>query len=165
MIMQFIILPEKQLQRHGYTNINSPLNSPANWFTPGYPFISAIVMKVFGERIEIMNKANGFFLFGSLIFLYLISIRLTKNKHLSFVIALLTTLNMHILNYSIIAMTEIPFIFTSLGTIYFLIRMEKQKLPFKDYNFWLFFIFLILSYYIRPTGTILIGAIIIVFSF
>ena len=47
---------------------------------------------------------------------------------------------MHILNYSIIAMTEIPFIFTSLGTIYFLIRMEKQKLPFKDYNFWLFFI-------------------------
>src|SRR5271157_3806258 len=40
----------------GYTNINSPANSPATWFPPGYPFISAIVMKVFGERIEVMNK-------------------------------------------------------------------------------------------------------------
>lgn len=149
----------------GYTNINSPFNSPANWFPPGYPFISAIVMKIFGERIEVMNKANGFFLFGSLIFLYLISIRLTKNKHLSFVITLITALNLHILNYAIISMTEIPFIFTSLGTIYFLIRMEKQKLPFKDYNFWLFFILLIFCYYIRPTGIVLIGGIILFLLF
>ena len=77
-ITEFIILPERLLRRHGYTNINSPLNSPATWFPPGYPFISAIVMKVFGESIEIMNKANGFYLFGSLIFLYLISIQTYK---------------------------------------------------------------------------------------
>jgi antitoxin component YwqK of YwqJK toxin-antitoxin module len=62
-------------------------------------------------------------------------------------------------------MTEIPFIFTSLGTIYFLMRMEKQALPFKDYNFWLFFFFLIFGYYIRPTGTILIGGVIVYFLF
>jgi len=149
----------------GYTNINSPVNSPAVWFPPGYPVISAIMMSVFGEKIEVMNKANGFFLFGSLIFLYLISFRFTKNKNLSYVITIITALNMHILNYSFIAMTEIPFIFTSLGTIYFLMRMEKQVLPFKDYNFWLFFFFLISSYYIRPTGFVLVGCVIIQFLF
>jgi hypothetical protein len=122
-------------------------------------------MKIFGENIEVMNKTNGFFLFGSLIFLYLISIRFTKNKHLSYVITILTALNMHILNYAIIAMTEIPFIFTSLGSIYFLMRMKKQSLPFKDYNFWLFFCLMIISYYLRPMGVVLIASVILYLLF
>ncbi len=142
----------------GYTNINSPANTAATWYPPGYPFISAIVMKVFGEKIEVMNKANGFFLFGSLIFLYLLSLRFTKNKHLSFVITILTALNLHILNYSFIAMSEIPFIFASLGALTFFMRWKKEGLPFKDYNFWLFLAFLILSYFIREVGIVLIGA-------
>ncbi len=142
----------------GYTNINSPANQPATWYPPGYPFISAMVMKVFGEKIEVMNKANGFFLFGSLIFLYLISLRFTKNKHLSFVITIITALNVHLLSYSFIAMSEIPFVFTSLGALAFFMRWKKEGLPFKDYNFWVFLVFLILSYYIREFGIVLIGA-------
>lgn len=141
----------------GYTNINSPFNSPATTFPPGYPFISAIAMTIFGKDIEVMNYANCFFLLGSLIFLYLISVRFTNNKHLSFVITLLTALNMHMLHYSFIAMSEMSFIFMSLGAIYFFIRMDKQSLPFKDKYFWLFFVFVIFSYYIRITGIILLA--------
>ena len=140
----------------GYTNINSPFNSPAITFPPGYSFISAIVMTIFGKDIEVMNKANGFLMFGSLIFLYLISSRITKNKHLAFVITLITGLNMHILHYSFIAMSEIPFIFMTLGAIYFFMRIKNLSFPFKDINFWLFFIFIIFSYYIRITGIILL---------
>jgi len=149
----------------GYTNINLPGDPPAIWYPPGYPFISAGIMLVFGKNIEVMNKANGFFLFGSLILLYLISLRFTKNKHLSFIITLITALNMHILNYSFIAMTEIPFIFTSLASIYFLMRIKIQPLPFKDVNFWVFFFFLMLSYYIRPTGSVLIGGVVVYYLF
>jgi hypothetical protein len=144
----------------GYTDISSPYNLPETWFPPGYPFISAGIMKIFGEKIEVMNQANGFFLFGSLVFLYLVIARLLKNKHLAFIITFISGLNMHVLSSSIIAMSEIPFLFTSLGAIYFFMRMERDKLPFKDANFWLFFLFLIFSHYIRPTGIILVGAVI-----
>jgi hypothetical protein len=144
----------------GYTNINTPSNSPATWYPPGYPFISAGIMSVFGKKIEVMNIANGFFLFGSLIFLYLISIRFTKNKHLSIVIAIISALNMHILNYSFIAMSEIPFLFTSLGAIYFFMLMKKQSFSFKDINFWVCVFFLMFSYYIRAMGIVLIGGVI-----
>jgi hypothetical protein len=139
----------------GYTNINSPFNTPGTWFPPGYPFISAIIMLIFGMDIEVMNKANGFYLFGSLVFLYLISERLTKSKHLAFAISFITALNMHILNFSIIAMSEIPYIFSSLGAIWFFMKMKKDEMPFRDINFWLFFVLLALTYYIRPNGILL----------
>lgn len=152
-------------QGTGYTNIQSPFNEPANHYPPGYAFVSAIVMKIFGYDIEVMNKANGFFLFGSLVFFFFIVRRLVKNIHLSFVIVMICALNAHLLNYSIIAMSEIPFLFTSMGAIFFLMRFRKDNLFYKDYNFWLFLLFFILSYYIRTAGLALIGGVILYFLF
>lgn len=154
------------MQGEGYTNIHSPANDPANHYPPGYALISAVTMTLFGDDIEVMNKANGFFLFGSLVFFYLIMIRMTGNMHLSFVIALLSGLNFHVLNFAIIAMSEIPFIFTSLAALFFLMRTTRESFSFlKDYNFWLFLFFLILSYFIRTAGIAMIGGVILYFLF
>lgn len=156
----------KALMRgQGYTNIHLPEQQPANHYPPGYAFISAGIMKVFGDDIEVMNKANGYFLFGSIVFLYFILINLTGNKHLSFVIALLSALNLHLLNFSTIAMSEIPFLFTSLATVFFLMRVNKDEFSFKDYNLWLMLFFMVVSYYIRTAGLSLVGGVILYFLF
>ncbi len=153
------------MEGKGYTNIHQPSQEPANHYPPGYSFISAGVMTVFGDDIEVMNKANGFFLFGSMVLLYFILISLTGNKHLSFVITLLSALNLHLLNFSTIAMSEIPFLFTSLATVLFLMRINKDEFSFKDYNFWLMLFFMMASYYIRTAGISLVGGVILYFLF
>ncbi len=156
----------KALMRgEGYTNIHLPSKEPANHYPPGYAVISAGVMKIFGDDIEVMNKANGYFLFGSMVLLYFILISLTGNKHLAFVITLLSALNLHLLNFATIAMSEIPFLFTSLATLFFLMRVNKEEFSFKDYNFWLMLFFMMASYYIRTAGLSLVGGVILYFLF
>ncbi|MFN3917611.1 MAG: phospholipid carrier-dependent glycosyltransferase [Flavobacteriales bacterium] len=153
------------MQGEGYSNIHMPGSPSANHYPPGYSLISAVIMALFGDEIEVMNKANGFFLFGSLAFFYLILLRITRNQHLSFVMCLITGLNFHILNFSIIAMSEIPFVFTSMASLFFLMQTEKDNFSLKDYNFWLFLFFLVLSYFIRTAGIALIGGVILYLLF
>ncbi len=161
----YYITAKSLMKGEGYTSIHLPSKEPANHYPPGYPVISAGIMKIFGDDIEVMNKANGYFLFGSIVLLYFILINLTGNKHLSFVIALLSALNFHLLNFSTIAMSEIPFLFTSLATVFFLMRVNKEELSLKDYNLWLMIFFMMVSYYIRTAGLSLVGGVILYFLF
>src|SRR5437773_1192677 len=42
---------------HGYTNFHSPGNAPANHFPVGYPAIISLIIKVFGDNMEIVKAA------------------------------------------------------------------------------------------------------------
>ena len=136
----------------GYTNIHSIEKTPHNHFPPGYPVIIAAAMKIFSTNIIFIKKLNGFFLFLSLALLYLIIRQLTGNNHVPFITVLFLIYNFHLLNYSFIMMSEIPFLFFSLLAIWLFMKTDFSKPLLKNGIFLLLILTLSFNYYIRATG-------------
>ncbi len=145
-------------ERHGYTNSHLPEPSPANHFPPGYPFIISLIIRLFGEGIDIVKKANGFFFFATLILLFLTIKDLTKNIHIAFVSSLIVMLNAHLLLYSSIEMSEVPFAFFTILSIWCFIKTFNKGKALSQPFFWMLIISIICSFYIRSIGIALLGA-------
>ena len=149
---------------HGYTNIHLSEQSPANHFPPGYPFIISIIVRFFGENMDIVKKANGVFLFASIIILFLIIKEITKNINLAFIVCLIAILNRHLLQFSCIEMSEIPFAFFILLSVWFFIKTFNKGKTLKQPYFWLLAASIIISFYIRSMGIALLGASLLVLA-
>ena len=139
--------------------------APANHFPPGYPFIMSLLMRLGIDSIFAMKVLNGILLFISSILLFQITLKLTKNNTLSFVLALLTLLNANLLEYSSIMMSEISFLFFLLLTIYFFMLSKDREHSLKTVYFYLFILSLIALLYVRTIGIGLFGAALIMFLF
>lgn len=136
----------------GYVNANIISKPQASQFPPGYPAFMATVMKVFNDKVTTIKTANGFLLFLSLIILFFFFRQISKNIHLSFILAAALIFNMHLLQYSSMMMSEIPFLFISSLSLWLLTMVKFEKKPWTD----IWFLFLILavagSYYVRGQG-------------
>jgi len=143
---------------NGYTNIHLSDASPANHFPPGYPFIISIIVMLFGENMKVVKEANGVFFFASLFMLFLIIKDLTKNINLAFIVSLITLLNAHLLQFSIIEMSEIPFTFFMLLSIFCFIRTFNKGSTLRQPYFWILAVSIIIAFYIRSIGITLLGA-------
>lgn len=147
----------------GFTNIDTQEKLSHNHFPPGYPLLIAGAEKLFSNNIIFIKKVNGFFLFLSIIFLFLIVYKLTNNYHLPFITSLFVLLNYHLLYYSVIMMSEIPFLFFSTFSIWLLMKIDLTEPLRKN---WLFFVLIIcvsFTYHIRSTGLALFGGIALFF--
>jgi hypothetical protein len=155
----YYVLAKSLAHGNGYSSGNEAYPKPANHFPPGYPAILSVFLRVNDGDIDYTNHISGLFLIGSVIVLFLLSIELTKSKIVSFFIALIFLFNPHILGYAVITMSEIPFIFLFLTSIYLFLLVVKRNRYFKDYLFYLFLLVLILTIYTRTIGIVLVGAI------
>jgi 4-amino-4-deoxy-L-arabinose transferase-like glycosyltransferase len=153
----YYILGKSIAQGKGITNIHYTDETPASRFTPGYPVIIGGAMQIFGAEITGIKLLNYLFLLGAVILLFFIIKQITGSENLAFVTALLCVMNVHLLSYATIIMSEIPFLFFSLLTFFFLLR-SKQNFEWKDYYFWLFLLALVGSYYVRTIGVALLVA-------
>jgi hypothetical protein len=162
--VDYYLLGRAISEGEGYTTIWYP-GSPPFYHRPiGYPLIIAIPMLIGLTSIIAIKWLNFFLLCGTLILFYRISEKITKSKMLSTVITLVIGLNIHILQFSFIIMSEIPFLFFSILAVYYLLNLEsKEKFSFKDYNLWIMVIALSAAYHIKSLGVALIFAFLVYF--
>ena len=148
----------------GYTNIDGIIEVPATNFPPGYPALVAVVMTLFSDEIVTVKTANGILFALAILLLFYLFHRLSGNPHLAFVAGICTALNGHLLRYSTIIMSEIPFLlFTTAALVLFLhARSSSLAGLLKNSHLYLFFFVLVFSFHIRTTGIALMGGVLLV---
>ncbi len=148
----YYILGNSIATGQGYTNIHIKEKTSHNHFPPGYPLIIATASKLFSNNILFIKKVNGFFLLLSVGLLFLVVYKFTGNYHVSFIVGVFTLYNIHLLGFSIIMMSEIPFLFFSLLSLWLFMKLDFSIPVQKN---WLFFILLLsvsFTYHIRSLG-------------
>lgn len=141
-----------------YVASNHPVAIPTNHYPPGYPFILAIAIKLGVTSLTGLKIVNGLFLLGSVFVTFLLSFRFTNNKVFSGLIALATMFNMHLLEYASITMSEIPFVFFLLLTLYSFVKFADSEYKLKSWSFFLTVFGVIALMYIRTQGIAILGA-------
>jgi hypothetical protein len=141
---------------HGYSAIHTKAQQPANHFPPGYPAMIAVTMKLFSAKITTIKKANGFYMLAALFVLFFLFRGLTRNIHLSFVACLFTLFNYHLLEYSTIMYSEIPFVLVATITLLLFVYIDFEKPVWKNWKFFLFILTMVLAFYIRTLGVSLV---------
>lgn len=148
----YYILGNALANGEGFTNIQYIDKSPANHFPPGYPFIISIIIKLFSNKISTIISVNGFFLWLSVLVLFYLFYRFSKNIYFSFITSIFLLLNVYIMRSSTSMMSEIPFIFFSSLSILFYINTDFEKPFYKNILFFALLLTICISYYIRTTG-------------
>ncbi|MCF8277904.1 MAG: hypothetical protein K9J17_14315 [Flavobacteriales bacterium] len=148
----YYILGKALAHGDGYRSIHTKDQVPANHFPPGYPVMIAAVMKTFSGKITTIKTANGFYMWAALMVLFFLFRALTRNIHLSFIACLLAAYNFHLLEYSTIMMSEIPFVLFSAISLLLFVLTDFEKTFFKNWKFILFILVLVFAFYIRTLG-------------
>ena len=145
----------------GYTNTGFLVPVPATNFPPGYPVLIAAVMTAFSDEIVTIEVANGVFLAIAILLLFYLFSCLSDNRHLAFVASVATALNGHLLHYSTIMMSEIPFLLFTTATVVLFLRVRSGTFAdrLRDPFFYLFLFCLVFSYYIRTAGLALLAGV------
>jgi hypothetical protein len=149
----------------GYVNINSIDKNPNNHFPPGYPVLISLIMTVLKDNLVTVKIFNGFFFLAGLFVLYAIFRRLGSSNTLAVVSLLFILFNSHLLRYSTIMMTEIPYILFISVTLYYFLKIEWNQQVFRQREIYISLLFLVASYYIRSTGIAFLGGIILFLLF
>jgi len=146
---------------HGYVNLNSIEQTENNHFPPGYPAILSVLIKIFGESYNVPKLFNGLCFMGVLILLFYSGRELTASLPVVMITIFSLLLNSHLLRYSTIIMSELPFLLLSLLAIFFFSTSRKDSEFLKDSKFYLTILFIVGSFYVRSTGIALLLSIIL----
>jgi hypothetical protein len=162
--VDYYLLGKAISQGEGYTAIWYPGSPPFSHRPIGYPVIIAISMTAGLSGFIAIKWLNFLFLCGSLILFYRISEKITQNKILALVMTLIIGLNIHILQFAFIMMSEIPFLFFLILAVYFLVKLEEYDgFSLKNYNLWLMVVSLSVAYHIKSLGIALAFAFMVYF--
>ena len=144
----------------GYVNIASINKGPNNHFPPGYPVILSLFMHI-SDSTTFIKLLNGIFLLISLILIYYLIKSISGNNKITFITSFFLVLNVHLLQYGTMMMSEISFILFSYSCLLLILKADFDDNFFKKPNFYLILITLVASYYIRSTGLALFGGVIL----
>lgn len=136
----------------GYVSINSVNKSPNNHFPPGYPLLLSLLFFISDAFIAV-KLLNALFLFGALIVSALV-IRTFSDDRTALICLPFLLVNAHLLKFSTMMMTEVPFLFFSMLSFWFFLRGEDRG--WKYYA--LAFICFMVSFYIRTLGIAILAA-------
>lgn len=149
----YIALAESIASGNGYKNIYLPDTPEHTQYPPGFPLLLSLFIIIFGKNIFVLKVV--IFLTGltALIFMYKIVTKIFKDNAGLFLLFYLSIPILVLYNHWILS--EIPFLFFSLGAIYFFIRFQEEN------KFWLFIlssVFAIFTFFTRTAGISLIIA-------
>jgi hypothetical protein len=162
--IDYYLLGKAISQGEGYTTIWYPGSPPFSHRPIGYPIIIAISMMVGFSSVIAIKWLNFLFLCGTLILFYRISEKITQSKMLALVMTLVIGINIHILQFAFIMMSEIPFLFFMILAVYALVKLEESdRFSFKNPNLWMLVVSLSFAYHIKSLGIALIFAFMIYF--
>ena len=148
----YLILAKALVQGKGYVSLISGAEVPVNFYPPGYPVILAFLNIILGDNIIAFKIINGLFFLISIILLFNICKNITNNKHFFFSVSILLLLNLHLMRFSTMIMSEMPFLFFSTLSIYFVYKFPADNKFYKSPYLYLLIISLSISYYIRSIG-------------
>jgi len=141
----------------GYSAVNLPTPVPANHFPPGYPFIMSLFMHLGIKTVTAFKIINSLFLLATTFVFYRLVYSVSKRQVLSIVLGVFVLFNAHMLEYSTIMMSEIPFTFLQLLSIYLLLLWSKKGLSIRSFYAAGFILCLILLIYTRTIGITMLG--------
>ena len=154
----YYILGKAISEGKGFTDIHKVTETPHTHFPPGYPAILGVFMTI-SKSINFVKILNGVFLLGSTILLYFLLHRFTKDRRVAFAGAILSLFNMHLLNYSSIMMSELPFLFFTTLSFFLFVKTLSSANFLKDPYFYGFLLSSAFSYHIRSVGIAMIAGI------
>ncbi|MEQ8572776.1 MAG: hypothetical protein RIB63_01845, partial [Fulvivirga sp.] len=143
-------------QGEGYVDISKISKSPNNHYPPGYPAVISTFL-IFSESIVAIKVLNEIFLAASLWLVFLLVTKISESYILGFVMTLTAIFNSHLLFYSSLIMSEIPYMFFSLLAIYFYGRINFEGNYWKDKNWIIVVLATIMAYYVRSLGIALLA--------
>ncbi|MBN2620712.1 glycosyltransferase family 39 protein [candidate division WOR-3 bacterium] len=147
---QYIALAESIVSGKGYRTVYLPDEPPNTHFPPGFPLLLCLPYVIFGKNILIFKFVVFCISVGALYFLYAIARYLYEGKT-KFIMAFFLSLPI-IVVYSHRVLSEMPYLFFTLGALYFF-YMAEEKNPVMYY---LSFGMATFAVFIRTTGMILI---------
>ena len=153
---QYYTLGKALAHGEGYINLSSVARSPNNHYPPGYPVMISLVMQI-SESLFAVKLFNGLCFIASLLLLYFIFKKITDNVQVAFVVCIFLVLNSHLLWYSSIIMSEVPYLLMSVLALFFFTRTDFEGQFYKDGNFYASLVFLAASYYTRSVGIALLA--------
>ncbi|WMN12155.1 glycosyltransferase family 39 protein [Marivirga salinae] len=146
----YYILGKALAEGEGYVNISN-INKPPNYhYPPGYPAIIGLTLFLGASTFSI-KVLNGIFLLLTIYIFYFLFKKLL-NEDIAFIASLMILLNSHILYYSSIMMSEIPFMFFSGLSILLFFKASEKGYNIKDLNFIGALLSMLIAYYIRSLG-------------
>jgi hypothetical protein len=149
----YYLLGQALADGEGYVNAWRPEAPPANHFPPGYPALIAAMTVLGLGSTTALKLLNGLILFGSLLLLYGLFVRLSGGRRdLAAVAVLASALNTHLLFYGSTTMSEVPFLFTTTLVLAAAAALDLEKRPWADPWFWVMAAALAASYYLRSIG-------------
>lgn len=143
-------------QGEGYVDILKISKSPNNHYPPGYPVIISTFL-IFSDSIVAIKILNELFLAASLYLVFLLVTKISKSYILGFLITFISVFNSHLLFYSSLIMSEVPYMFFSLLAIYFYCRIDFESNYWKDKNLIVVALSTIIAYYVRSLGIALLA--------
>jgi hypothetical protein len=160
----YLMLGKALSEGQGYTNTDFIKPVPATNFPPGYPVLVAVVVTFFSDEITTVKMANGLFFALAILLLFYLFRLLSGNDHLAFAACVCAALNSHLLRFSTMMMSEIPFLLFTTATLVFFLHTGSSTFAdlLKKPQFYLFLFCLVFSCYIRTAGlSLLIGVLVV----
>ena len=151
----------------GYVNVNQNGIAPTNFYPPAYPFLLSLFMSVGIDSLKTFKILDGFFLLLSVLGVFYLVRRFTKNETLSFVIAVLTIFSTQLMHFSNMVMSEMFYLFTSVACFICLYRysLNEKTVFWKSPYFYLAILTAALTYHIRTIGLTVVFALLVFFMF
>lgn len=154
--ISYYVLGTSIASGNGYTNVHHAEQNSHHHYPPGYSTLIAGIQAIFSKNITIIKWFNGLFFYVSLVLLLFIFNRSIKNIHLSFLVCLILLFNFHLLSFSFIMMSEIPFLFFSLIVLLLCSKINATKTNIKNWVLLGLIILVTLCIYIRSIGIVLL---------
>lgn len=148
----YYVLGKSLASGQGYSNITAKEKTPHKHFPVGYPLIIATASKVFSSDIVFIKKVNGFLLLSSLVLLFYFLRSITKNNHIPFISVLFCLSNANLLNFAYIMMSEIPFLFFLILSLFIITKINFEKPVKKNWQFFVLILCISFLFHIKTTG-------------
>ena len=152
----YLMLGKALAGGQGYVNLNSIDQTKNNHFPPGYPAIISALINVFGDSYNIPKLFNGICFGGVLVLLFYSGRELSGSLPGVMLTIFSLLLNSHLLRFSTIIMSELPFLLLTLLAIFFFSTSKKKVDFLKDGQFYLSLFFIAGAFYVRSTGVALL---------
>ncbi len=160
--LTYYLLGQSLATGKGYTEIWTAEHKAHTQYPPGYPLLIAAVLRImpYGDLtpVPLVKILNGLFFIGTVIFLFFLFGALGVERRFFPILLLPLVTNAHILGFAHIMMSEMPFLFITIATLYGVTRIDFSAPFYKSRMLYAVIAGLVLAMYFRTQGIALVAA-------
>jgi len=149
---KYIILAQSIIEGKGYKDVYMPEEPAHTQYPFGFPLLLAFFLLIFGSNIVALKSAILLTGLGAVYFMYKISEDLFRDKT-NLIMLFFISVPVFI-TYNHWVLSEMPFLFFSLGGLLFFVKAQTGK----KFYYYVSFFFAIYAFFIRTSGVSLIIA-------